>query len=47
LLILACIKALLVAMYYMHLKYDKPWLAWALMGPLGFAVLFGGAIVAS
>jgi caa(3)-type oxidase subunit IV len=46
LLVLAIIKATLVAMYYMHLKYDQPWLVWALMGPLAFAMMFGLVIVA-
>jgi cytochrome c oxidase subunit 4 len=47
LLVLAVIKATLVAMYYMHLKYDQPWLVWVLIGPLAFAMFFGFAIVAS
>jgi caa(3)-type oxidase subunit IV len=47
LLILAIAKATLVAMYYMHLRYDQPWLVALLMVPLGFAMLFGLAIVAS
>jgi cytochrome c oxidase subunit 4 len=46
LLVLAIIKATLVAMYYMHLKYDQPWLIWVLMGPLAFAMMFGLVIVA-
>lgn len=45
LLILAIAKATLVALYYMHLRYDKPWLVWMLMGPLAFAMLFGLVIV--
>lgn len=46
LLILALIKASLVALYYMHLRYDKPWLAWMLLAPLAFAMFFGFTIVA-
>jgi cytochrome c oxidase subunit 4 len=45
LLALAVAKATLVAMYYMHLKYDAPWLVWALIGPLAFAMFFGLVIV--
>jgi caa(3)-type oxidase subunit IV len=47
LLLLAFIKATLVAMYYMHLKYDQSWLMWVLLGPFAFALLFGAVIVAS
>jgi caa(3)-type oxidase subunit IV len=47
LLVLAFVKALLVALYYMHLKYDQPWLSWVLLGPFAFALFFGWAIVAS
>lgn len=47
LLILAIAKATLVAAYYMHLRYDQPWLIAVFMGPLAFAMLFGLAIVAS
>lgn len=46
LLVLAVIKASLVALYYMHLRYDKPWLAWLLLAPLAFAMFFGFTIVA-
>ncbi len=46
LITLAVIKATLVAMYYMHLRYDAPWLVVALIGPLAFAMYFGLTIVA-
>lgn len=34
-------KALLVALYFMHLKWEKPWLKWIAMSPLymGLAVV--------
>ncbi len=46
LIILALIKATLVAAYYMHLKYDQPWLIWIIMVPFAFAMMFGLVIVA-
>lgn len=33
-LLLSTVKAWLVVMYYMHLKYDRPWLAWIALFPL-------------
>jgi caa(3)-type oxidase subunit IV len=45
LLTLAVGKAALVAMYYMHLRYD-PRLLWAIfLGPFGLAILFGVIII--
>jgi len=39
--ILAIGKAALVALYFMHLKYEKPWLRWIGYTPIymGFAVI--------
>ena len=39
--ILAIAKAVLVAMYFMHLKWEKPWLKWIALMPvyMGFAVI--------
>ena len=33
-LLLSTIKAALVVMYYMHLKFDRRWLAWVAAFPL-------------
>jgi cytochrome c oxidase subunit 4 len=46
LITLAIVKAILVAMYYMHLRYDAPWLVFVLIAPLALAMYFGLAIVA-
>ncbi|NJP04689.1 MAG: cytochrome C oxidase subunit IV family protein [Chloroflexaceae bacterium] len=46
LLIIALAKATLVALYYMHLRYDKSWLAILFLSPFFFAMLFGIVIVA-
>lgn len=46
LLLLALMKSTLVAMYYMHLKYDQPWLVAVIMIPFAFAMFFGFAILA-
>lgn len=40
LLILSVIKAVLVAMYYMHLKYDKRLYSLVIGGPFIFAMIF-------
>lgn len=40
LIIIALVKATLVAMYYMHLKYDAPWLAGIFIAPYFFAMFF-------
>ncbi len=40
LLVLSSIKAVLVAMYYMHLKYDKRLYSLVIGGPLVFAAVF-------
>lgn len=39
--ILAITKAALVALYFMHLKYEMPWLRWIGYSPIymGFAVI--------
>jgi cytochrome c oxidase subunit 4 len=39
LLSLATIKALLVAMFYMHLKYDAKWYSLSMVFPLLMAIL--------
>lgn len=45
LLLLAVIKATLVALYYMHLLFDKFWLGLLILSPLAFAMFFGIVIV--
>jgi cytochrome c oxidase subunit 4 len=42
---LAATKALLVAMYYMHLRYDRPVLMLVAASPLLLAVLFTLALM--
>jgi cytochrome c oxidase subunit 4 len=37
---IAGMKATLVLLYFMHLRYDRPFLAIVLVGCLGFVVLF-------
>ena len=39
LLALATIKALLVVMFYMHLKYDTKWYSYSMVLPLFMAIL--------
>lgn len=39
-LIIATVKATLVALYFMHLRYDKPFVAVVLIGALFFVLLF-------
>ncbi len=41
LLTIAVIKAALVALYYMHLLYDRFWLGAMILSPLAFAMYFG------
>jgi cytochrome c oxidase subunit 4 len=41
LILIALLKATLVAMYYMHLKYDPPWLSVIFVAPYFFAMFFG------
>jgi len=41
-LIIATVKASLVALYFMHLRYDKPFNAIALVAALVFVMLFVG-----
>ncbi len=38
-LLLSTIKAALVVMYYMHLKFDRRWLAWVAAFPLVIVAL--------
>lgn len=42
-LIIATVKASLVALYFMHLRYDKPFNAVVLISALFFVILFIGA----
>ena len=42
---LAIVKALLVALFYMHLRYDSRWYILILIVGLFFAVLFGRLVV--
>lgn len=44
-LIVATIKATLVALYFMHLRYDKPIVAIILVATLFFVILFIGAVL--
>jgi cytochrome c oxidase subunit 4 len=44
-LVVATIKATLVALYFMHLRYDKPIVAIILVGTLFFVALFIGVAV--
>ncbi len=41
-LLIATVKAALVVLYFMHLRYDKPFNAVVLIGALFFVVLFIG-----
>jgi len=41
-LVIATAKAVLVALYYMHLRWDKPFNALFFMGAIGFLMLFIG-----
>ncbi|HUU82636.1 MAG TPA: cytochrome C oxidase subunit IV family protein [Phycisphaerae bacterium] len=41
-MIIATVKASLVALYFMHLRYDKPFNAIVLVGSLVFVMLFVG-----
>ena len=43
---LAVIKALLVILYYMHLRYDSKWYALVLIVGVGFAMLAGRFLLA-
>ncbi len=40
LLTLAIVKVLLVALYYMHLRYDSAWFTMAVLAAIPLAVLF-------
>ena len=44
-LLIAVIKASLVALYFMHLRWDSPFNAIALIGSLFFVALFIGSVV--
>ncbi|MFG0306499.1 MAG: cytochrome C oxidase subunit IV family protein, partial [Phycisphaerales bacterium JB040] len=41
-MVIASIKALLVCLYFMHLRYDKPFHALVFISGLAFALLFIG-----
>ena len=44
---LSSIKAVLVAMYYMHLKVDQRLLTWVLLAPVGILLLVIGLLYSS
>ncbi|MCG3138030.1 MAG: hypothetical protein HJJLKODD_01886 [Phycisphaerae bacterium] len=44
-MIIATIKALLVAVYFMHLRWDRPFNAYILVGSLIFVLLFIGFVM--
>ena len=46
LIAIAVIKAALVALYYMHLRYDSKWYSLILLVGVGFALLAGRFIFA-
>jgi cytochrome c oxidase subunit 4 len=46
-LALSTIKALLVAMYYMHLRFDRRWLAYVVAFPLLIIALAVGVVLSS
>jgi len=39
LVVIAVIKALLVVLFYMHLRYDSKWYWYPLLLPVGFVIL--------
>ena len=41
LIVLAVLKALLVVLFYMHLRYDNKWYWFILLMPVGFVLLLG------
>jgi cytochrome c oxidase subunit IV len=45
LLAMAVFKALLVAMFFMHLKYDTKWYSWLLIFPLFMALLLAVIVI--
>ncbi len=44
-LAVAGLKASLVVLYFMHLRYDRPFLLMVFLGCLGFVVLFIGGVL--
>lgn len=46
LVVIAIIKATLVVLYYMHLRYDSKWYALILIVGIGFALLAGRLLFA-
>ena len=46
-LALSTVKALLVALYYMHLKFDRRWLAFVAIFPLILVVVAVGVVASS
>ena len=44
---LSTVKALLVALYYMHLKFDRRWLAFVAGFPLVLIALAAGVVLSS
>ena len=47
LIVIAIIKALLVVLFYMHLRYDSRWYWVTLLVPIGFIVLLSSILFAS
>jgi cytochrome c oxidase subunit 4 len=45
LVFLAAVKFALVAMFYMHLRFDHPWFAYLFAGPLVIAIGLGLALL--
>ena len=45
LLSLAAVKALLVAMFFMHLRYDTKWYTWLLIFPMFMALLLAAIVI--
>ena len=44
LIVIAAIKALLVVLFYMHLRYDSKWYWVTLLVPMGFIVLLSSIL---
>jgi cytochrome c oxidase subunit 4 len=44
-LAIAAVKATLVVLYFMHLRYDRPFHLMVFLGCLGFVVLFIGLVL--
>jgi cytochrome c oxidase subunit IV len=45
LIVIAIIKALLVVLFYMHLRYDSKWYWLTLIVPLGFILLLARVLI--